>query len=185
MAAASPAHWRDAELLRTGGPPTAPVMVALLAIPLTLALLGISVVAAAGAEGPGLGRAQPPPGPLTNVRGIIVDTNIAAAVEALLAAAEGDGIVLAGTGHRDTARQIQLRHAHCGVTDYAIHHAPSSACSPPTARPGTSMHEHGLAIDFADCAPVTPCFQWLSTHAGAYGFHNLPSEPWHWSTTGR
>ncbi len=92
--------------------------------------------------------------------------------------------VLVGIGHRDTARQIQLCQAHCGVTDYAIHHAPSSACSPPTARPGTSMHEHGLAIDFADCAPVTPCFQWLSAHAGAYGFYNLPSEPWHWSTSG-
>lgn len=182
----SPALRSVADLVGTGGPPTAPIMVALLAIPLTLALLGISVVAASGAEGPGLGRAQPPPAePLTNVRGIVVDTDIAGAVEGLLAAAEGDGIVLAGTGHRDTARQIQLRQAHCGVTDYAIHHAPSSACSPPTARPGTSMHEHGLAIDFVDCAPVTPCFQWLSAHAGAYGFYNLPSEPWHWSTTGR
>lgn len=175
-----------ADLVGAGGPPAAPAMVALLAIPLTLALLGISVVAASGAEGPGLGRAEPPPaGPLTDVRGIVVDTSIAGAVETLLAAAEADGIVLTGSGHRDPAHQIELRRAHCGGTDHAIHHAPSSACSPPTARPGTSMHEHGLAIDFADCAPVTPCFQWLSAHAGAYGLFNLPSEPWHWSVNGR
>ena len=160
-------------------------MVALLAIPLTLALLGISVVAASGAEGPGLVRAEPPPGPLTNVRGIVVDTNIAGAVEALLAAAAGDGILLTGAGYREPAHQIELRRAHCGGTDYAIHQAPSGACSPPTARPGTSTHERGLAIDFADCAPGNPCFQWLSAHAGAYGLFNLPSEPWHWSTTGR
>jgi D-alanyl-D-alanine carboxypeptidase len=24
----------------------------------------------------------------------------------------------------------------------------------------------------------------LAAHAPTYGFRNLPSEPWHWSTTG-
>jgi len=29
------------------------------------------------------------------------------------------------------------------------------------------------------------CFQWLDAHAAGAGLYNLPSEPWHWSTTGR
>ena len=66
--------------------------------------------------------------------------------------------------------------------------APSS-CSPPTARPGTSNHEDGLAIDFscADGQPMThdsPCYQWLAGNAHNYGLRNLPSEPWHWSVSG-
>lgn len=28
------------------------------------------------------------------------------------------------------------------------------------------------------------CFKWLSKNATTYGFKNLKSEPWHWSTTG-
>ena len=52
------------------------------------------------------------------------------------------------------------------------------------------MHERGLAVDFT-CngggvisSRSSPCFQWLNANAGSYGFHNLPSEPWHWSTNG-
>ena len=56
---------------------------------------------------------------------------------------------------------------------------------PPTAQPGTSMHERGLAIDFDNCSRGTAAYGWLSGHAGQYGFHNLPSESWHWSVNGR
>ena len=52
------------------------------------------------------------------------------------------------------------------------------------------MHERGLAIDFT-CngggvigSRSSPCFQWLAGNASSYGFYNLPSEPWHWSTNG-
>jgi len=87
------------------------------------------------------------------------------------------------------AEQIALRRAHCGSSDYAIYQAPSSACSPPTARPGTSMHEKGLAIDFTcggggTISQGSACFGWLDGHAAGHGLHNLPSEPWHWSTMG-
>ncbi len=45
------------------------------------------------------------------------------------------------------------------------------------------MHERGLAIDFAACSTrSTPCYQWLSRNAARFGLHDLPSEPWHWST---
>ena len=61
-----------------------------------------------------------------------------------------------------------------------------------TARPGSSMHERGLAIDFyrrlsgggAGEIAGTRAFRWLSRNAKTYGLYNLPSEPWHWSTTG-
>jgi hypothetical protein len=126
---------------------------------------------------------------VTKVGGIWVHTSIAGQVSALLAAAKAAGFNLSGGGFRDPAEQIALRKAHCGTTDYAIYQMPASQCTPPTARPGTSMHERGLAIDFQSNGRLItsrsdPAFIWLSANAARYGFYNLPSEPWHWSTNG-
>lgn len=58
-----------------------------------------------------------------------------------------------------------------------------------TARPGSSNHELGLAIDF-ECdgtlirSRTTTCFEWLAASAPTFGLYNLPSEPWHWSVDG-
>lgn len=106
-------------------------------------------------------------------------------VRALLAAAAADGLTLTGSSYRDPSEQIALRHAHCGTSAYAIYEMPSSQCSPPTARPGTSMHEVGLAIDFDRCSTrSTACHRWLAANATRFGIFNLPSEPWHWSQSG-
>lgn len=123
------------------------------------------------------------------VRGIEVSTDIAGAVDALLQAAAADGISLGGGGYRNPAAQIETRRRNCGSSDYAIYEMPSSQCSPPTARPGNSMHERGLAIDFTYGGAVigsrgSPAFQWLASNAGSFGLRNLPAEPWHWSTNG-
>ena len=96
------------------------------------------------------------------------------------------GINLGGWGFRTTDRQIGLRRAHCGSTDYDIWLRPASQCSPPTARPGYSKHEQGRAIDFqwngGSIGPRSGIpFQWLAANAPQFGFVNLPSEPWHWS----
>ena len=122
---------------------------------------------------------------------ITVAASIAKSVQALLSAAAGDSVILCGWGYRSTEEQIQLRREHCGTSDYAIWDMPSSQCSPPTARPGTSQHESGLAIDFT-CngggsidSHSNVCFQWLDANAANYGLYNYPVEPWHWSTTGR
>lgn len=134
--------------------------------------------------GPAVG-ALVDPGELTSVRGFIVHVSVADAFDAMLAAAEADGIVLGGGAYRSSDQQVALRAANCpDVWD-----APPSACSPPTARPGMSMHELGLAVDFTYGGTViasqdNPAFQWLAANAGGYGFTNLPSEPWHWSTDG-
>ena len=53
-----------------------------------------------------------------------------------------------GWGWRSQARQIELREANCGSNNYDIWEKPASQCSPPTARPGYSSHQDGLAIDF-------------------------------------
>lgn len=114
--------------------------------------------------------------------GINVACDIAFDVVNMIRAAEIDGVTLTGSGWRSTERQIELRRAHCGGDVFG---RPASACSPPTARPGSSQHERGLAIDFQNCSSRgTECFTWLAENAADHGFRNLPSEPWHWSTTG-
>ena len=126
---------------------------------------------------------------LTTVRGITVATSIADNLENLLAAAESDGFVFSGGGYRDSSGQVAARRANCGTSDYATYEMPPSQCSPPTARPGTSMHEQGLAIDFTWQGRIissrsSPAYAWLSRNASRFGLYNLPSEPWHWSTNG-
>lgn len=107
-------------------------------------------------------------------------------VRAMLAAAKADGVTLTGSSFRNRSQQIALRRAHCGTSFYATYEMPASRCRPPTARPGTSQHELGLAIDFQRCSTrATQCYRWLSANAARFGIRNLPSEPWHWSTTGR
>lgn len=129
------------------------------------------------------------PDEITTVDGIQVHRDIAGRVADLLAAARADGVSLGGWGYRDSIRQIELRQAHCGTSDFDIWEKPAGLCNPPTARPGQSAHERGLAIDFtynggSMTTRSNPGFQWLASNASRWGFVNLPSEPWHWSTTG-
>lgn len=136
----------------------------------------------------------PPPSsantpPLRTVQGVTVHADIADDVDALLTAAKSAGINLSGWGYRSTERQIELRRANCGPTYYDIWVRPASSCSPPTAVPGRSLHEQGRAIDFTEDGRVinsrsSTGFQWMSANASSYGLFNLPSEPWHWSTSG-
>ena len=126
---------------------------------------------------------------LTTVRGITVATSMADSLEALLAAAESDGFNLGGGGYRSSDGQVAARRANCGTSDYDIYEKPASECSPPTARPGQSMHEQGLAVDFTWNGQLiqnrgNAAFGWLSRNAGRFGLANLPREPWHWSTNG-
>lgn len=107
------------------------------------------------------------------------------------AAAAGHGMDCSAS-FRTRARQIELRTQNCGgASHYNIYQKSSTECSPPTAIPGRSNHEKGLALDLnclADpSAPFgdTACFTWMQTNAATFGFKNLPSEPWHWSVDGR
>jgi hypothetical protein len=124
-----------------------------------------------------------------NARGITVAASIGDKVTALMDAAKADGIALGGYGYRNSDQQIALRRAHCGTSNYDVYEKPSGQCHPPTARPGASMHERGLAIDFTYQGSIitshsNPAFVWLNKNAKTYGLYNLASEPWHWSTNG-
>ncbi|MEO1062225.1 MAG: D-alanyl-D-alanine carboxypeptidase family protein [Actinomycetota bacterium] len=131
-----------------------------------------------------------PPGEIVIVQGIWVHQSIADNVDALLTAAAADGINLGGGGYRSAEGQLRVRRNNCGTSNYAIYEMPASSCRPPTARPGSSMHERGLAIDFTYNgggigSRSSPAYQWLAANASRFGLFNLPSEPWHWSTNGR
>lgn len=122
---------------------------------------------------------------LTTVRGITVASSIADELDRMLGAAEADGIVMGGGGYRSSESQVRLREQNCPDA----YSSPPSSCRPPTARPGQSNHERGLAVDFTYNGRVissrsNPAFRWLDANAGSYGFYNLPSEPWHWSVDG-
>lgn len=124
--------------------------------------------------------------PLMTVGGITVASSIAGDLRAMLDAAAAAGIRLGGYGYRDINVQIQLRRQNCGTSYYAIWQMPADSCSPPTARPGASWHEQGLAVDFTAGGSFintrsNPAFVWMAANAGRFGFTNLPSEPWHWS----
>ncbi len=154
---------------------------------------------------------------LRSVAGSInVNAEIEEQVDELIADARADGIDLSGGSYRTIESQIALRLAHCGgsvpagavapgedapAEEWAaydalveahrhrvIYEVPSSACSPPTATPGNSEHQQGLAIDFTDNGSIldrsSDGYLWLVEHAEDYGLINLPSEAWHWSTTG-
>ncbi len=123
-------------------------------------------------------------------KGIVVHSDIVDDVRRLLSAADAAGVDLAGGGYRDPEAQIATRRNNCGTSNYAIYEMPASQCSPPTARPGTSMHEQGKAIDFTYNGSLIRSrsgagWEWLRANADQYGLCNLPSEPWHWSTNCR
>ena len=124
-----------------------------------------------------------PTGGSTTVAGSIAEN-----VRGLYSRAGDQGVPLCGSGYRDPEQQIQLRREHCGTSQYAIYEMPSYQCNPPTARPGASMHEQGLAIDFT-CSGGSivsggSCDSYLKSNAGDFGLYNLPSEIWHYSTNG-
>lgn len=110
-----------------------------------------------------------------------VNVSIAAATLDMLNKAKSEGVILSGNAFRSYERQVELRVAHCPDPV----NSRASDCSPPTAKPGTSMHEVGLAIDFSNCnTRSSACYRWLNTNASKYGLLNLPSEAWHWSVNG-
>ena len=186
----------DAELGRQIAAEAAALARAVVGVPSSGSGSGSSNTTTPPSSGSGTTTTTPPSGnnpyptpALTTVNGITVASSVADRVRGLLNAASADGINLTGYGYRDFNAQIALRRQNCGTTQYAIWEMPPDACSPPTARPGYSYHERGIAIDFMANGRFinsrsNPGFIWLAANAGRFGFYNLPSEPWHWDTRG-
>lgn len=97
------------------------------------------------------------------------------------------GVPICGHGWRSHHHQVRLRVQHCGSSTKAVYRWPPRWCTPPTARPGRSMHERGLAVDFRPLRGVSrsAMYRWLRHHAPRHGLYQLPSEKWHYSLTGR
>jgi D-alanyl-D-alanine carboxypeptidase len=122
----------------------------------------------------------------TQVYGITVNKTVAYPFRRMLDAAAKDGVPMSGGGFRTKEQQIKLRVVN-GCPD--IWTAPASSCKVPTAIPGRSLHEIGLAVDLTYGGRTIPnhdsvAYKWLAANAAKYGFVNLPSEAWHWSITG-
>jgi D-alanyl-D-alanine carboxypeptidase len=121
----------------------------------------------------------------TTVYGTTVHRTVAYAYKRMVDDAKKAGISISGGGFRTKQRQIELRKIN-GCPD--VWTAPASSCRVPTAIPGRSLHEIGMAVDITSGGKTltskSPAFKWLQTHADEYGFVNLPSEAWHWSITG-
>ncbi|MEU4236113.1 M15 family metallopeptidase [Actinoplanes sp. NPDC026619] len=119
------------------------------------------------------------------VYGVTVHKSVAFAFRHMVDAAKADGIAISGGGFRTKQRQIELRTIN-GCPD--VWTAPASSCRVPTAIPGRSLHEIGMAVDITSGGKTltskSPAFAWLKVHAAEYGFVNLPAEAWHWSITG-
>jgi len=105
--------------------------------------------------------------------------------QALFDAAAADGLALSGGGWRSAAQQWALRHARCPSREYD----PGCVGRPPTAIPGVSRHEWGVAVDFTCAGALVRhgdrCWDWLVANAGGFGIRNLASESWHWSGDAR
>ncbi len=130
-----------------------------------------------------------------NGGGIRVWKGIVTQLEAMIDSASAAGYNLTASGPaggwRDPQAQIELRKQNCGTSQYDIFEKPSGQCSPPTAIPGSSNHEKGVAIDFrcngssiGQFDRSNPCVVWLTANAATYGFKPLASEAWHWSING-
>ena len=115
-----------------------------------------------------------------------IDTQINDLLRAYNAQVSSEDNKLGGWGWRSNQKQIELRKRHCGQSHQDIYEKPADQCLPPTARPGLSSHQDGLAIDFYckdKAVTKTNCgnaFIWLDCNAAKYGLLNLESEPWHW-----
>lgn len=108
-----------------------------------------------------------------------------------------------GGGWRSHQRQIALRYANCGGVVFSA----GAACSPPTASPGRSRHQIGMAVDFSYCSTSeSVCYRWLNRMGVASPLFPLCGrsgtkgascdivvddhprwlkEAWHWSVDGR
>lgn len=84
---------------------------------------------------------------------------------------EAGGKVTITSGYRTNAQQRALRVSN-GCPDVMT--SPASSCRVPTAIPGTSKHEKGLAVDFGGDLALA------ARLAPKYGLRAaVPGEPWH------
>jgi len=132
---------------------------------------GSAPVGSAGNQEKGdLGKADSGNGSTVQRQGKPIGAQIAKQFDDMVAAAKKDGVNITITsGFRSRAEQEKLYAAYQNGTGNLA------------AKPGTSNHESGDALDLGPPS----AYAWLKQNAGQFGFKNkIASEPWHWSLTG-
>jgi LAS superfamily LD-carboxypeptidase LdcB len=106
-------------------------------------------------------------------------------VRALIDSAHSVGVPLKiNSGYRTYEEQVSyrikaLKPRYKGGIDTLIYHGIPRHFHPPTAKPGYSEHQAGIAFDFNTRNKAV--YNWLKKHAFKYGFvRTVHSEPWHW-----
>jgi D-alanyl-D-alanine carboxypeptidase len=112
--------------------------------------------------------------------GLYLRTDAGSAFLRMAAAARNAGISLPiSTAWRSPEYQQRLYDA------YLRFKAGLGPPAPLAAKPGTSNHEKGIAVDLSGIDPVKSNFDparraWLKANAATYRFYfSVPSEPWH------
>lgn len=123
---------------------------------------------------------------LMDIEGHKVNKLLYFQVKSILKESRAQGLPMGlNSTFRGCAEQGSLRSSNCGG-DTSL---PAEACSPPTEKPGESLHNYGMAIDFkCDDSPTfekSSCYTWLKANASKYKLQQRAEEPWHWSFTGR
>jgi hypothetical protein len=124
----------------------------------------------------------------TGKKDVDVNSQIAEKVYNFFKAAGSAGIKISAGGFRTMSEQISAGKTNGCYRNGSFN---KSNCSPPTATPGYSNHQMGLALDITDSSGGTiknrssKEYKWLLENAAKYGLYNLPSEAWHWSVDGR
>ncbi len=122
---------------------------------------------------------------LMEIGGFKVNKLIYLQTKAALKDANARSVPLALTStFRECSEQVSLRAQNCPSSSSA-----ANECSPPTEKPGESLHNYGMAVDFK-CSGYaifgsSPCYTWLKENSSKYKFKQRAEEPWHWSFTGR
>lgn len=120
---------------------------------------------------------------LSKYQGTILQAGCIASYKKMWDEANLAGFNISGGGHRTYDSQMTLRNQNCPDPI----NSRASDCSPPTAKPGRSMHEWGLAVDISNLTNSNfhqDVYNWMVANASTYGWIQLESERWHWSTNG-
>jgi|JI10StandDraft_1071094.scaffolds.fasta_scaffold134560_3 hypothetical protein len=135
---------------------------------------GVAAVGSGASQASGSGgdtaKAGSGNGSTVQRQGKPIGAHIAKQFDDMVAAAKQDGVNITITsGARSRAEQEKLYAAYKNGTGNLA------------AKPGTSNHESGDALDLGPPS----AYAWLKQNAGKFGFKNkIASEPWHWSLTG-
>ena len=113
----------------------------------------------------------------------LLNTQAASDFNRMVAAAKQDGVnITVSQGYRKLGSQDE----GCGggFTQWCAWKKYKSGTGNLAAKPGTSNHGWGSAIDVENCRSGSKVHKWLVANSKTYGFYPLASESWHWDHRG-